>query len=244
LLCVKSVKCVNSIRKMTTKQCNKCEETKDIGEFYAIKGGTAIRGVCKKCDNAASRDYKARNRQKVSAYNETWKKDNQKPVSDYNKKYNTENREAIQKRQSATRRIRNANDPNFKLTCQLRWRLYKYIKSQGTNDSDYMKDLIGCNWEAFEVWLRYQFNDQMTFANYGTYWHIDHVQPCCIFDVTDKRLRELCFHWSNLRPLKKEENQSKTGKIVPEEIGDHIILIEEFLAQLSKQDQKNYTTII
>lgn len=230
---------------MTTKQCSKCSETKDIGEYntYKQNGKSLPRPECKECSRAMSRAWKARNKKRNAEYQEKWKQDNRKEVSDYNKKYDKENRDAIQKRQTAARQIRKDNDSNFNLTCDLRSKLCHHIKTKGKYDSDYMEDLLGCAWEPFEVWLRYQFDDQMTFANYGTYWQIDHVQPCCIFRVTDDDGRMRCFHWTNLRPLKKEDNQSKTGKIIPKEIGDHMRLVDEFVAQLSEQDFKNYTSI-
>jgi hypothetical protein len=41
----------------------------------------------------------------------------------------------------------------------------------------------------------------MSWANYATYWEIDHIKPCSDFDLT--RLEEcvICFALENLRPL-------------------------------------------
>ena len=52
----------------------------------------------------------------------------------------------------------------------------------------------------------------MTWENYGTYWHIDHIIPCGAFDLTKKTAQKKCFHYSNLQPLEAVENFKKNSK--------------------------------
>jgi hypothetical protein len=42
-------------------------------------------------------------------------------------------------------------------------------------------------------------------------WEIDHYRPCKSFDLTTDAGKAVCFHWSNLQPVSKAENQSKGG---------------------------------
>ena len=51
----------------------------------------------------------------------------------------------------------------------------------------------------------------MSWDNYGD-WHIDHIRPCCSFDLSKIEEQEKCFHYSNLQPLWAEENMTKGGK--------------------------------
>jgi hypothetical protein len=51
----------------------------------------------------------------------------------------------------------------------------------------------------------------MSWANYGTAWHIDHIIPLASARDIDE-LVALC-HYSNLQPLWAEENQLKSNKL-------------------------------
>jgi hypothetical protein len=51
----------------------------------------------------------------------------------------------------------------------------------------------------------------MTWDNYGE-WHVDHIQPCASFDLSDPKQLAECFNWSNLQPLWAKENISKGAK--------------------------------
>ncbi len=78
--------------------------------------------------------------------------------------------------------------------------------------------------------------------NYGKYWTIDHVDPCCNYDVTTDNGMKLCFHWSNLRPIIKLENQKKTGKTIQSVIDAHKLVVIEFLDSLHIDADDLYTT--
>jgi hypothetical protein len=49
--------------------------------------------------------------------------------------------------------------------------------------------------------------------NYGRVWHIDHVMPCCAFDLTRPEQVRVCFHFTNLQPMFARANLSKNRKI-------------------------------
>lgn len=53
----------------------------------------------------------------------------------------------------------------------------------------------------------------MTWENYGSEWHIDHVIPLSHFDLTDRmEFLEAC-NWLNLRSLWTKENLSRGNRI-------------------------------
>ena len=54
----------------------------------------------------------------------------------------------------------------------------------------------------------------MTWNNYGTYWHIDHVKPCSSFNLIEINEQHKCFIWKNTQPLEKSENIVKSNKIL------------------------------
>lgn len=229
---------------MTEKKCSKCGEIKDITEYYHCAGGK-IRSECKPCGRQMCRDYKARNRANISEYNKEYKAEHTNEISVYNHEYNKNHRPEIQKRQTIQHRVRKTVDKNFNITCNLRTFLYYFIKTKGLRHKELIEELIACDWISIKLWFEYQFNDNMLWNNHGTYWSIDHVNPCCNFDLTIKGNQNKCFHWSNLRPVKIIENQRKTGKIIPIEIKNHQKIIKQFLKHLPKDEkyENNYKII-
>lgn len=53
----------------------------------------------------------------------------------------------------------------------------------------------------------------MTWDNFGTVWHIDHVLPMSRFDLANQAQRAVCFGWTNLQPLRSSDNRQKSDKL-------------------------------
>lgn len=72
--------------------------------------------------------------------------------------------------------------------------------------------------EELKQHLENQFDDKMTWENYGTYWHIDHIIPQSKlpFDSFNHPNFQKCWSLENLRPLEKIENIKKGNKILGE----------------------------
>jgi len=99
-----------------------------------------------------------------------------------------------------------------RITTRCRQRVRDFVKNKSPG---LHKELIGCSYEIFLEWLEFNFQEGMSWDNFGDKWHIDHVMPCAFFDMTDKQQQKQCFHWTNMQPLDKYENMSKGDKIVP-----------------------------
>jgi 5-methylcytosine-specific restriction endonuclease McrA len=64
--------------------------------------------------------------------------------------------------------------------------------------------------------LESQFDDKMSWNNYGKYWHIDHIIPKSWFsyeDVKDKDFQK-CWALNNLQPLEAMKNLSKNNRYI------------------------------
>lgn len=98
------------------------------------------------------------------------------------------------------------NNPNARLANNIRTRirdaLKKFKKSSAT------EKLIGCTFEYLKEYLQAKFICGMSWDNYGK-WHIDHIIPCKLFDLSIKENQEKCFHYTNLQPLWAIENLKK-----------------------------------
>ena len=71
-------------------------------------------------------------------------------------------------------------------------------------------EVLGCTAQELKHHLESQFQDGMSWENYGKFgWHIDHIRPCASFDLTDPEQQKQCFHYSNLQPLWWRDNLSK-----------------------------------
>ena len=77
-------------------------------------------------------------------------------------------------------------------------------------------ELIGCTMD--ELWIHLESSPNwetwMTRENYGRSggWDVDHIKPCCKFDLTDPIQQHACFHWSNLQPMEHIANIKKGNR--------------------------------
>lgn len=110
------------------------------------------------------------------------------------------------------RREKNKNDLSFKYGSGISSRLRQFVN--GKYKKEKIKVLIGCTAKELKNHLEKQFKPGMTWDNHGYYgWHIDHIKPCCSFDLSKREEQIKCFHYTNLQPLWRYENQTKSGKI-------------------------------
>ena len=108
-------------------------------------------------------------------------------------------------------RRRMRKDPKKRLMMQMRTRLYHAVA--GTVKSAKTAVLLGCPWEQLRAHLEKQFLPGMTWQNYGKRgWEVDHIAPCARFDLSDPAQQRACFHYSNLQPLWRLDNQRKGAR--------------------------------
>lgn len=169
------------------------------------------------------RDYYARNKERFKKKRrEQYLKHRDselKRSAEYRQTYYASHREEILAKAKAKRSIireqireRLRNDPQFKLSLRLRYRIWKALKQQSATKSKRTLALIGCSIETLKNHLESQFLPGMTWDNYGT-WHVDHILPCAFFDLSNVEEQEKCFHFSNLQPLWASDNISKGSKV-------------------------------
>jgi len=65
--------------------------------------------------------------------------------------------------------------------------------------------------------LERQFDRSMSWDNYGSYWHVDHIIPCDAFDLNKESEQRICFNWQNLQPLEGGENIRKSNRFTQEQ---------------------------
>lgn len=144
---------------------------------------------------------------------------NRATFAEYNAKPENKERRNLRKKE------RKVKEPQFKTVESLKTRIHEVLRGYKNCSSS---KLLDCTRTQLYTWLAYNFTDDMNWDNYGLYWHIDHVVPISRFNVLNTTEQNLCFNWSNLRPLKKEFNMSKSDKICEEYILTHIESYKSF----------------
>lgn len=117
-----------------------------------------------------------------------WNENNSEKVKSYNREYSKKRR---------------STDLNFKIRGSLRNRLKLAIKKEFKKSS--CVELLGCSIEHFKKYMESKFSESMTWENYGE-WHIDHIKPCCLFDLSSQEAQRICFNYKNLQPLWAKDN--------------------------------------
>ncbi len=108
-------------------------------------------------------------------------------------------------------RRRMSSGVSFRIRARLSQRICKAVKG------DYRKSkttlaLLGCSIPSFRIYIESKFETGMTWSNYGRgkdKWHLDHIVPCQIFDLSKPEHQKLCFHFSNYQPMWETQNLSK-----------------------------------
>ena len=137
------------------------------------------------------REYRKKNRDRIREQKRIWAQKNRHLVR-------------------SSRRNRFQSDPKARLANNMRTSLRRYL-TQNKKNGRRSFEIIGCSKEELMSHLESKFRDGMTWQNYGSYWHVDHIVPLSSAKDTDEVLR-LC-HWTNLQPLTAFENISKGARI-------------------------------
>ena len=199
-----------------SKYCKRCDSNKPHEAFYKNKRKKdGLQGYCKLC-------MKKENQINYKKHKENWDKRTKKyNKTDKNKKYrrewmknkyhsDTEYRKKCIKNAVAYERMKLDTDATYKLIHNMRNRLRKAVKGYG-DKYDTTMNLVGCDSTKLREYIEAKFTEGMTWENQGD-WHIDHIQPCCSFDLTDEEEQKKCFHYTNLQPLWAADNLKKGGK--------------------------------
>lgn len=119
--------------------------------------------------------------------------------------------EAINKR--IKEREERRQNSNMRIANNLRGRLRLALKSQKTQKNNSTLLYIGCTKEFLREYLQSLFQENMSWENYGK-WHIDHIKPISLFDLTKEEEIYKAMHYTNLQPLWAKDNHKKSTKYI------------------------------
>lgn len=190
------------MRTANIKKCYRCKIEKERSEFSGNKvSEDGLKYICKKCVCKISKEYRKNNKEKIAKRKKEYNKKNAVKIAEYHKEY---------------KKNRLKTDINYKLSHNLRIRLYCALKNNQKVGSA-IKDL-GCSIDELKLYFSRLFythpttGEMMSWENYGK-WHIDHYLPLASFDLTDRGDFLEASHYTNLQPMWAEENLSKGAKV-------------------------------
>lgn len=91
----------------------------------------------------------------------------------------------------------------FRLQQIIRSRIYQGIQKYDYKNENSSIEELGCDIKSYVVYLEKQFDVNMNWDNYGTYWEIDHTIPIS---------KGGGFHYTNTTPMEITENRKKSNK--------------------------------
>lgn len=101
------------------------------------------------------------------------------------------------------------SEPLAVLKHRVRARLHCALKRKGFGKNSSLLSILGCSFESFQQYISAQFQDGMTWDNFGA-WHIDHIKPLVIASTEDEVLR--LSHYTNMQPLWARDNLIKGAR--------------------------------
>ncbi len=209
---------------ITFKKCSTCKKVLLVSEFSVCKSWKdGLSYQCNECKNKTWKKYYDENSEelngKTKIRNDKNYQHNLEKYRNYRHEWYVSNKDKRKSYMSDYIKARMKTDIEFKLVFNLRRRLRSAVIGQKTTKANHTMDLIGCSSDFLKKHLESKFRDGMSWKNYGKKhnelrgWEIDHILPCSSFNLIDEIEQYKCFHWTNLQPLWREENISKSARI-------------------------------
>jgi len=211
------------------KMCSKCNEEKELSEFFknkSRKGG--YDNQCKCCTKNRKKNYYKENKDKFKNYREAnkdrineytikyykenkvllnskskkYREDNPAKILEINNKYYKENRDYIRKQHNEYIKNRRDYEPSYKLKHNIKSSIRNSMKRKGYKKKSRTYEILGCSFEEFMIYL----NDNPYNFLYGDgFFDLDHIIPLSSA-TTEEEILEL-NHYSNFQLLPSDYNQ-------------------------------------
>lgn len=191
-----------------SRRCRSCKEIRPLDEFVTNN----------KCLNGRERQCWKCN------YKHNKENGNLAPRTDESRAYERNRRKKhgkiYREKENAWAREYKKKNPSFKLAGTLRSRVKGALKKIGGRKNLKTIQLLGASIEEARKYIESLWLPGMSWDNHGfcdSCWHIDHIIPCCKFNLLDEEEQRKCFNYKNLQPLWQKENLSKNGRILTNE---------------------------
>ena len=229
---------------METKRCSKCGVEKALSDFSKNKNNRdGLQTSCKDCRKAYYIANKEKSKQQKKAYYEANKdkikaryeankaeisvarkayyeanKEKKKAYYQANKEkiraYQKANKDRIKDRRRQYKKERRKNDPHFRIMNNISRQVCRVLKQQGSTKGGSTFSALPYSPQDLVEHLERQFDEIMTWENYGSYWDLDHIYPQSLlpYDSLEHPNFQKCWALENLQPLEHIANIRKSNK--------------------------------
>lgn len=221
---------------MENKTCNDClrEFPKNSKNFnWVNKKKGYYSPYCKSCikvrNSKTYRSYYDRNSKEICKKVEEYRKENKESHKERQRMYYQKNKETILEKQKVYRSLdstkarmneyekeKRKNDPAYKLHTNVSRLIRLSLNNNGERKTNgKIWNYLPYTDKQLKEHLENQFDDNMTWENYGSYWHVDHVIPRSRLEYDSFTHPNFlkCWHLKNLQPLEAGENIRKSNKM-------------------------------
>jgi hypothetical protein len=163
--------------------------------------------------------YRKNNLEKAEKYRKQYYLDNKEKLLAKNLDWMKKNYQQFLENQKKWKKVNGKKYKDFTieqiLKANLRTRLWDWLKRERSLKSI---EILGCTPSELRAHLENLWKPGMTWDNYGRKqnircWHIDHIKPIALFDLTKEEQIKECFGYLNLQPLWADENLKKGKKL-------------------------------
>lgn len=225
------------------KTCCRCRINKSTECFGKLNSSPdKLRYDCKDCRKKYRETNKGVINQKLKEYYAA----NKATLLDKHKQYRIGHKESISEQRKEYRNRDNVKEHikhknrgylpfkkdkiKLKRQTDLKFRLSEILRSKFNRaiKRNTYSNFLGCDIEYLKKWIEYRWDKDMNWENYGECWHIDHILPINQFTILDDSEIKVCFHWTNLQPLYKSENISKSDKLMLHHYFNNLVSVFRF----------------
>ena len=168
---------------------------------------------------AKAREYNEKNKVKISARRREYQRKNAEKISSYLRKYNEKNKEKLvakRQRKEVKERInkrlreRRKEDPQFRLTNNMRNALKRSLQKAKTKKKQTSFKYFYCS----PSFLFERIEKMRVERGLNEDFHVDHMLPLDSFDLSNPEQLKRAWHWSNLQAISPKENLRKSNKVI------------------------------
>jgi hypothetical protein len=206
------------------KICNRCKDEKQLNNenFRKCKysnGNKYFKAICRECERKAALLYNKQHKDAKRAYEKVFLQNN----PNYRKKWKKDNRDKI----NMQYRERLKTDISFKLRKNCSRAISRMLKANNSSKlSNSIRQFLSYSIEELKLHLENKFDNNMSWANYGIYWEIDHIIPQSDlpYDSMDHVNFQKCWSLENLRPYPASLNRSEGASKIRHNINNNVLL--------------------